>query len=76
MGGNVFGDTDAAGDVVIGRAGSGGRGTLAAGTLEQSNVDLSEEFVRMIVAQRGFQASSKTVTTADTLLGELVQLKR
>lgn len=76
QGGNFFAATPEAGDPTFGIPGSGGRGRLAAGTLEQSNVDLSEEFVRMIVAQRGFQASSKTVTTADTLLGELVQLKR
>ena len=47
-----------------------------AGALEQSNVDLANEFVRMIAAQRGFQANSKTITTADQLLQELMQLKR
>lgn len=76
MGGNYFRDTPGAGEVVTGAPGGGGRGTLASGALEQSNVDLSNEFVRMIIAQRSFQASSKTVTTADTLLGELVQMKR
>jgi len=44
--------------------------------LEQSNVDISAEFVRMIAAQRNFEANSKTLTTADQLLAELMQIKR
>jgi flagellar hook protein FlgE len=60
----------------VGTAGSGGRGALVAGALEQSNVDLSGEFVQMIGAQRLFQANSKTIGTADQLLQELMQLKR
>ncbi|MBL8958004.1 MAG: flagellar hook protein FlgE, partial [Myxococcaceae bacterium] len=65
-----------AGQPVIGKAASGGRGSIVAGALEQSNVDLATEFVRMIAAQRGFQANSKTISTADQLLAELMQLKR
>jgi flagellar hook protein FlgE len=76
LGGNLFGASAAAGDLNIGRASTGGRGAINAGTLEQSNVDLATEFVRMIAAQRGFQANSKTITTADQLLSELIQLKR
>lgn len=75
-GGNLYRATRAAGEPVVGVAGTGGRGTLVAGALELSNVDLASEFVRMIVAQRGFQANSKAITTVDTLLGELMQLKR
>lgn len=60
----------------IGTAGNGGRGTLIPGALEMSNVDLAEEFTRMIIAQRGFQANARVITTADTILGELVALRR
>ncbi|WEG15613.1 flagellar basal body rod protein FlgG [Alkalihalophilus pseudofirmus] len=56
--------------------GNGGTGTLVAGTLEMSNVDLSEEFTEMIVAQRGFQANTRIITTSDEILQELVNLKR
>jgi flagellar hook protein FlgE len=75
-GANLFGLTPGAGQLSAGQAGEGGRGSIIAGALEQSNVDLSAEFVRMISAQRAFQANSKTVQTADQLLQELMQLKR
>lgn len=76
IGGNLFSNTPGSGQPTVGRAGTGGRGAIIAGALEQSNVDLSGEFVRMIAAQRGFQANSKTISTADQLLAELIQLKR
>lgn len=60
----------------IGTAGGGGRGLLSAGTLEMSNVDLAEEFTRLIVAQRGFQGNARVVTTADEILQEVVNLGR
>jgi flagellar hook protein FlgE len=60
----------------VGGAGSGGRGLLAGGTLEMSNVDLAQEFTNLIVAQRGFQANSKVITASDELLQDLVNLKR
>ncbi|WP_448522560.1 flagellar hook-basal body complex protein [Pseudothermotoga sp.] len=60
----------------IGAAGTGGRGTLIPGALEMSNVDLAEEFTKMIIAQRGFQANARVITTADTILGELVAMRR
>lgn len=75
-GGNLFSATDDAGDANLGKAATGGRGQIASGALEQSNVDLATEFVRMISAQRSFQANSKTITTADQLLTELISLKR
>jgi flagellar hook protein FlgE len=65
-----------AGPAQVGAAGVGGRGTLAGGALEMSNVDLSNEFTNLIVAQRGFQASSRVITTSDEVLNELVNLKR
>ncbi len=51
-------------------------GTLSAGTLEMSNVDLALEFTNLIIAQRGFQANSRIITVSDELLGDLVNLKR
>ena len=53
-----------------------GIGSINSGFLEMSNVDLSEEFTEMIVAQRGFQANSRIITTSDEILQELVNLKR
>ena len=75
-GGSLFGTTVNSGDPQIGAAGSGGRGELSGGTLEMSNVDLSAEFTNLIIAQRGFQANSRVITTSDELLQELVNLKR
>jgi flagellar hook protein FlgE len=60
----------------LGVAGQGSRGDLMAGTLEMSNVDLSAEFTNLILAQRGFQASSRVITTSDQVLEELVNIKR
>ena len=76
LGSNRYGETQAAGIANIGVAGTGGRGTLIGSALEQSNVDIAQEFTRMILAQRGYQANSKTITTADELLLDTLQLKR
>jgi flagellar hook protein FlgE len=76
VGGNLFAVTPGSGPATLGAPGSGGRGTLVAGALEQSNVDLAGEFVKMIAAQRGYQANAKTITTADSLLQELMSMKR
>jgi flagellar hook protein FlgE len=75
-GNTSFRVADNSGAPAIGLAGAGGRGTLSAGALEMSNVDLAEEFTGLIVAQRGFQANSRVITTSDELLQDLVQLKR
>lgn len=75
-GGNLFIETSASGPAVVGEAGTGGRGNLNAGSLEQANVDLAKEFVDLIAFQRGFQANSRTIATADQVLQELVGLKR
>ncbi|WP_110929420.1 flagellar basal body rod protein FlgG [Bacillus massiliglaciei] len=74
-GGNTFQQSISSGAPNTGVAGDG-RGTIAAGSLEMSNVDLSEEFTDMIVAQRGFQSNTKIITTSDEILQELVNLKR
>lgn len=76
LGGNLFATTLQSGQATLGAPSTGGRGTLAAGALEQSNVDLANEFVRMISTQRAYQANGKTVTTADSLLVELMNIKR
>jgi flagellar hook protein FlgE len=60
----------------LGTAGSDGYGSVVAGALEASNVDLSQEFTNLIVAQRGFQANARIITTSDEILQELTQLKR
>lgn len=76
IGGNNFTQTLASGEPAIGSAGTGGRGEILSGALEQSNVDLTNEFTELILAQRGFQASSRIITTADEMLIEVVNLKR
>lgn len=73
---NLWIQTRESGEVAMGTAGSGGRGAVSAGTLEQSNVDLAQQFVDLIAHQRAFQANSKTITTADEMLQELVNIKR
>ena len=75
-GSNDFLETINSGLADIGISGTASRGTVIAGTLELSNVDLAEEFTDMIVTQRGFQANSRTITTSDQLLQELLTLKR
>lgn len=75
-GGSLYSTSVNSGDPQVGAAGSNGRGALTGGTLEMSNVDLSAEFTNLIIAQRGFQANSRVITTSDELLQELVNLKR
>ena len=75
-GGNYFKQSQNSGVMYIQAATQDGIGTIQSGFLEMSNVDLSEEFTEMIVAQRGFQATSRIITTSDEILQELVNLKR
>ncbi len=75
-GNNTFQESVNSGTPNIGTADTDGRGKLSSGRLEMSNVDLSEEFTEMIVAQRGFQANTRIITTSDEILQELVNLKR
>ena len=75
-GNGLYTESQASGAAAIGEPGDGGLGTLQAGTLEMSNVDLAQEFTNLILSQRGFQANARTITTSDELLQELVNLKR
>ncbi|MBQ5998533.1 MAG: flagellar hook protein FlgE [Treponema sp.] len=75
-GDNTYVETNNSGQANIGESGVAGKGSLLAGALEMSNVDLSEQMTDMIVTQRGFQANSKTIQTADTLLETVLSLKR
>ncbi len=76
LGNNLFQKSTNSGEADYGVAGTGGRGVLNPGSLEMSNVDLAKEFTDMIIAQRGFQANSRIITTSDEMLQELVNLKR
>jgi flagellar hook protein FlgE len=76
LGSNQYGESQMAGSPNIGAAGTGGRGTLIGSALEQSNVDIAQEFTQMILAQRGYQANSKTITVSDELLAETLNIKR
>lgn len=75
-GGNLYSTTVNSGNADIGMADTGDRGSIITNALEMSNVDLGREFTEMIVAQRGFQANSKIITTSDEILQELVNMKR
>ena len=75
-GGNLYRETRDSGTAITNRPGTNGLGSIAPNSLEQSNVDIATEFVNMITTQRGFQASSKIVTTVDAMLAETINLKR
>jgi len=75
-GGNLYQTTAASGAASIGAPGAGGRGSIEDDMLEQSNVDISTEFANLIVAQRAFEANSKTVTTFDTVTQETINMIR
>lgn len=74
LGNNMFGESANSGAHQLAAAQVGGRGSVHAGTLEGSNVDTAEQFVRLIEAQRGFQANARVISTQDELLGEAVNL--
>jgi flagellar basal body rod protein FlgG len=75
LGGNVWGATFESGDAVPGTPGSGNLGVLQAGVVEESNVDLTQELVAMMVAQRIYQANAQTIKTQDSVLQTLVNLR-
>ncbi len=75
-GGNLYKETTRSGPPVTGKPGTNGLGSIAPNSLEQSNVDLGEQFVKMITIQRGFQADARIITVTDTMLDELLNLKR
>lgn len=72
--GNVFSESDASGSYNLREAGSGGAGSVAAGSLEASNVDLAEEFSQMIVTQRAYSANTKVISAADQMTQDLLQI--
>jgi flagellar hook protein FlgE len=74
-GGTMFLETPNSGRADIGAPGSGRRGTIVSGMLEMSNVDLTREFTNMIIAERGFQANARTITTVDRIIMELMRLR-
>lgn len=76
IGGNLYSATQASGLASLGVAGTGGRGDVEGSSLEQSNVDISAEFSNLIVAQRAFQANSKTVTAFDTITQDTINMIR
>lgn len=76
VGGTNFQETVASGAVKLSIAGEGGAGVVLSGSLEMSNVDLADEFTNMITTQRGYQANSRVITVSDTMLEELLSLKR
>ena len=76
MGKSLFAESSDSGQPTVGVPGTGGRGRLAASSLEMSNVDMASEFVRMITTQRAYQANARVITTSDQLLQELMQIKR
>jgi flagellar hook-basal body protein len=73
---SLFERTASSGDEIKGKPGSAGYGTIESGYLEMSNVDLTDEFTNMITTQRGYQASARIITVSDTMLEELINLKR
>ena len=75
-GGNMFRETRASGAAITNKPGTNGLGSISPNSLEQSNVDLAGEFVKMIITQRGFQANSKIITVTDQMLADLINLKR
>ncbi len=76
MGGNLYGASLQSGDAMPGMPGSGRLGSISPSAVEMSNVDLGQEFVKMITTQRAFQANSRVITTSDEILNELINIKR
>jgi flagellar hook protein FlgE len=76
QGNNLFAESENSGVPIVGLPGTGGRGSLVGAALERSNVDIATEFTQMILAQRGYQANSKSITVADELFIETLNLKR
>jgi flagellar hook protein FlgE len=75
-GGNLYSETRESGSAITNRPGTNGLGSIAPNALEQSNVDIAQELVKMITTQRGFQANSKIITVTDQMLADLINIKR
>ncbi|KAK1548150.1 hypothetical protein Q3G72_007634 [Acer saccharum] len=76
IGGSLYSQTGDSGLAIVGDPATGGRGSIAAGSLEQSNVNLSQEFINLMAYQRGFEANTRSIQTADQMMQELVNLGR
>ena len=76
MGKNLFKETRKSGQAAVGKPGADGRGDIMAKSIELSNVDIADEFINLMNAQRNFQANTKTITTADQMLQEVLNIKR
>jgi flagellar hook protein FlgE len=76
MGENLYAESRASGQAMPGTPQSGRLGSISSNAIEMSNVDLAQEFVKMITTQRAFQANSRVITTSDEILNELINLKR
>ncbi|MCC2662522.1 MAG: flgE, partial [Geminicoccaceae bacterium] len=74
--GNVFVQTAASGEFNLRSAGEGGAGVVSPSALEAANVDLADEFTKMIVTQRAYSANARIITTADEMLDELIRISR
>jgi flagellar hook protein FlgE len=74
-GDTLYQGTTTSGDALMNKPGVGGMGTIASSMLEESNVDLASEFIRMILIQRGYQANTKVITTTDEMLAQLINIK-
>jgi flagellar hook protein FlgE len=76
VGKNLFKESKSSGQATLGKPGEAGRGDVLSKSIELSNVDIANEFVNLMTAQRNFQANAKTLTTADQMLQEVLQIKR
>ena len=76
MGNNLYGASLESGAAMPGMPGTGRLGSISPSAIEMSNVDLAQEFVKMITTQRAFQANSRVITTSDEILNELINIKR
>ena len=74
-GGTLYQATTASGDPLYNKPGVGGMGNVSASMLEESNVDMAAEFIKMIVIQRGYQANTKVITTTDDMLNQLLNMR-
>lgn len=76
QGQNLWSPSSNSGEAIVGRPNENGRGSVSTGTLEGSNVDLAQQFTNVILAQRGFQSSSRVITAGDQMLQDLVNIIR
>jgi flagellar hook protein FlgE len=76
VGDNLYARTTQSGEPTIGTAATGGRGRIQGNSIEMSNVDIAEEFIKLIIFQRGYQANSRVITTSDQITLEALQLKQ